>query len=248
MTYVTQSEIETFTGMANTDFKVGGVTMTPDQWTDFITVMIPNVEQIIHRYCNVTSFDSTTSIVELHSGKGASNDEYGTTGASIIYGAMGSTYLPSDRTFNLREMCYTLTSVEEDTNGKLQIPNWVTRAVRSVSVPGDYEVRVQNEVTSVVFNQNVPMYGENNIRITYKCGYGPNSAQYNEIKLMALRMMSNMLLLKKKVQEAVNIRAQGIRDYSQMFDIMNESAILTPNIKEVLDKYKRYPIEGDFFS
>jgi hypothetical protein len=61
-------------------------------------------------------------------------------------------------------------------------------------------------------------------------------------------MMSNLLLHKKKIQEALTIRAQGIRDYSQMFDIMNESAILTENIKLVLDKYKRWNIEGDMFA
>ena len=247
MAYVTQADIESFTGMANTDFKVGSVTMTPAQWTAFITLMEPNIAQAIHRYCNVTSFDSTTDIVELHSGRGASNDEYGTTGSSIVYGAAGSTYIPSDRMFYLREIFYSMTSVQEDMSSKTSIPSWVTRAERSAILAGDYEVITKNEVTYVNFNQNVPLIGDNNVKIAYKCGYGTATSQYLEIKLQSLRMFSNLLLHKKKIQEALTIRAQGIRDYSQMFDIMNESAIMTENIKLILDKYKRYPIEGEMF-
>jgi len=152
----------------------------------------------------------------------------------------------SDKTFNLREVFYSLTKVEEDVSPKTTVASWSTRTERGVTA-GDFEVVTKNEQTSIIFHNNIPMYGENNVRITYKCGYGTSTNQYSQIKLQALRMATNFLLLKKKVQEAVNIRAQGIRDYSQMFDISNESMILTPNIKEVLDKYRRYPIEGSVY-
>jgi hypothetical protein len=246
--YFTVAELETFTGMANTDFKVAGVTMTPAQWSAFLTLMIPNVEQALHRYCNVTSFDPTTAIVELHSGRGATNDEYG-SGANLglAFSGQGTAYIPNDTEFYLRELLYTMTSVEEDTAPKTTIPAWVTRTARSAIVAGDYEVITKNETTLVRFHQNVPSAGNDNVRITYYTGYGTTSAQYLEIKLQALRMMSNLLLHKKKIQEALTIRAQGIRDYSQMFDIMNESAILTENIKLVLDKYKRWNIEGSIY-
>jgi len=248
MAYITQPEIEAFTGMSNTDFKIAGVTMTPDQWTDLITVMVPNIEQTLHRYCNVTSFDPATSIVEYHSGRGATNDEYG-SGANLglAFSGQGTAYIPSDTIFYLRELFYGMTTVEEDTAPKTSVPAWSIRVLRSAVAAGDYEVITKNETTYVQFHQNVPAAGNNNVRITYLTGYGYNTQQYNEIKLQALRMMSNLLLHKKKIQEALTIRAQGIRDYSQMFDIMNESAILTENIKLVLDKYKRWNIEGDIY-
>jgi len=249
MSYVTKAEVESLTSFANTDFKVAGVTMTEAQWTDLITSFIPVIDQAINRYCNVTSFDSSTSIVEYHSGRGASDDEgimYSGGGLTLLGPNVG-TYLTSDRTFYLRELMYSMTSVEEDISSKTSVPNWTTRVVRTALVPGDYEVITQNELTKVIFNQNIPLWGENNVRITYNCGYGAATPQYLEIKLQALRMMSNLLLHKKKIQEAVNIRAQGVRDYSQMFDIMNESAIMTENITLILNKYRRFPIEGDMF-
>jgi hypothetical protein len=249
MTYITQADIEQFTGFTYTNFTIAGAVMSAPQWAAMIAAYIPYVEQIIHRYCNVTSFDPTTEIVEYHSGRGASNDDMGGYNPSYYYYGtqQGSAYITSDRTFYLREPLYSMTTVEEDTSSKTEVPNWVTRVVRSALVPGDYEVRTQNEVSAVVFNQNVPMCGEWNVRITYNCGYGTATAQYAEIKLCALRMMANLLLAKKKIQEVTTIRAQGIRDFSQMFDIMNESQVLTENIRFVLDKYKRWPIEGDMF-
>jgi hypothetical protein len=249
MVYINRGDIEGFTGMTYTDFKVGGVTMTEAQWIDFLTLMIPNIEQALHRYCNVTSFDPSTTLIEYHSGRGATNDEYG-SGANLglAFSGQGTAYIDNDTTFWLRELLYTMTSVYEDTNPKTSVPAWTLRAERTAILAGDYEIVTKNELTCIRFHQNVPAAGNNNVKITYKTGYATTSAQYQEIKLQALRMMSNLLLHKKKIQEALTIRAQGIRDYSQMFDIMNESAILTENIKLVLDKYKRWNIEGDIFA
>jgi hypothetical protein len=223
--------------------------MTESQWITFLSTVLPNIDQMLNRYCNVTSFDPSTTVVEYHSGRGANDDEMGGYSPRYFtYGldTQGTTYLMTDKTFNLREVFYSLTSVEEDVSPKTSVASWSTRTQRGVTA-GDFEVVTKNEQTYIIFHNNIPMYGENNVRITYKCGYGTSTNQYSQIKLQALRMATNFLLLKKKVQEAVNIRAQGIRDYSQMFDISNESMILTPNIKEVLDKYRRYPIEGSVY-
>ena len=237
MTYVTQHEVEAFTGFSYTDFKESGSVMTESQWSDFLGNALGNVDQIIHRYCNVTSFDPTT-IVEYHSGRGANDDEGGSKSPG---------WITSDRTFYLREVLYSFTTAEEDVAAKTAVPSWVERDVRSSIAAGDFEIITQNELTKIVYNQNVPAIGENNVRFTYKCGYGTNTEQYRQIKYCALRMAANYLLHKKKIQEANTIRAQGTRDYSQMFDIMNESAILTENIRLTLDRFKRWNIEGDFF-
>ena len=250
MAYMTVVDVEQFTGMSHTDFKSAGAVMTRPEWLSFVESYITTIEQMIHRHCNVTSFDPTTVITEYHSGRGANDDEMGGYSPRYFtYGidTQGTTYLTSDRTFYLREVFYSLTSVKEDVNPKTSVPSWVSRTERSALVAGDFAVSTKNEVTTVIFHTNIPMYGENNVEIVYKCGYGTSTPQYREIKLCALRMMSNFLLLKKKTQEVTTIRAQGIRDFSQMFDMMNESAILTESIKLILDKYKRFPIEGSWF-
>jgi hypothetical protein len=248
MTYITRSDVEAFTGFSYTDFKVGGQVMTEGQWVEHLNFVLPLIDQMLNRYCNVTSFDPTTSIVELHDGRGANNDEFGTSSVGLVYyGINGTTYNVSDYTFYLREPFYSMTSVEEDTGSKTALQSWQTRTQRTSTVIGDYEVVTKNEVTWIEFNQNIPSAGRNNVRITYMAGYGKTTAQYKEIQLQALRMASNYLLLKKKVQEVTTIRASGIRDFAQMFDIMNESVILTEAIKMVLDKYKRFNIEGDIF-
>jgi len=250
MAYITQADIETYTGFTYTDFKVAGAVMSSVQWAAMITAYIPYIEQMINRYCNVTSFDPTTTITEYHSGRGANDDEMGGYSPRYFtYGldTQGTTYLMSDKTFYLREVFNTLTSVKEDVSPKTSAPSWTARTQRSAGVAGDFEVSTKNEVTAIIFHTNIPMYGENNVEIVYTCGYPTSSNQYKEIQLCALRMMGNLLLAKKKIQEVTTIRAQGIRDFSQMMDIMNESAVLTENVRLTLDKFKRFPIEGSMF-
>lgn len=345
-----------FTGMSYTDFKIGSVPMTESQWVQFLEMVLPNIDQMINRYCNVTTFDCTRAdalITELHDGRGANNDEFGSSQVGLMYyGLNGTTYLATDTDFYLREICYSLTSIQEDTASDNDVSFWVSRYPRgspptyevdtleiysqastngnititlnstytytvaittsmtiaqicaaivaagphtdskgvvwtptstaplvnftagvtgvqtmvgvssgttgiSLNVSqtsigtstygGDYQLITKNETTYIHFVNNVPAAGYNNVKVVYTTGYSTTSPQYAEIKIQALRAATNFMLLKKKIQEALTIRAQGVRDYSQMFDIMNESAILTPNIKEVLDKYRRYPIEGDIY-
>ena len=247
MAYITKEEVEAYTGFTYTDFRESGSVMTETQWDAFLESNISNVDQMINRYCNVTSFDPTTTIVEYHSGKGASDDE-GVSYSGYFLKPYAGSYIDNDREFYLREPLYTLTSVEEDVAPKTSAPSWTARVIRTTGIAGDYELVTKNELSRVVFWQNIPTFGYNNVRITYKCGYGTNTQQYSEIKLCALRTMANFLLHKKKIQEAVNIRAQGVRDYSQMFDIMNESALLTINVTTILDRYRRIPLDGDLFA
>lgn len=247
MAYITKEEVEAYTGFTYTDFKESGTTMTETQWDSFLLSNIGNIDQMVNRYCNVTSFNPTTIIAEYHSGKGASDDE-GVTYSGYFLKPYSGSYIESDREFYLREPLYSIISVEEDVSAKTSVPSWQTRSQRSAVVAGDYEVITRNELSKVVFWQNIPTFGYNNVRINYYCGYGTPTSQYKEIKLCALRMMTNLLLHKKKIQEAVNIRALGVRDYSQMFDIMNESVILANNVTTVLDKYRRIPLDGDLFA
>jgi len=238
MTYVTSVEIETFMGLHHPDFMIGNQPMTKPQWISFTEENVPRVAQILHRYCNVLTFDladAKSAVVEYQSGRGATNDDDKT-----------SEYTDTDITFFLRQLYYTdgthaAVVVEEDMNPKTSVPAWTTRTVRSALVAGDYEVITDRELTLVVFHNNIPLKGRTNVRFTYSTGYLSTSPEYQDLKLQVLRMCENLLLLKKKVQEAGSIRRHGVRDYSQMFDIFNESSILTTQVKESLERYRRFP-------
>jgi len=247
MAYITRDEVEAYTGFNYKDFKESGKEMDETQWESFLISNISNIDQMINRYCNVTSFEPSTTIVEYHSGKGASDDE-GVTYSGYFLKPYSGSYIDSDREFYLREPYISMTLVEEDVAAKTSVPSWTARLARSAVIAGDYEVVTKNELTKIIFWQNIPTFGYNNLRITYKAGYPISSPQYKEIKFCALRTMANFLLHKKKIQEAVNIRALGVRYYSQMFDIMNESALLTINVTTILDKYRRIPLDGDLFA
>jgi hypothetical protein len=57
----------------------------------------------------------------------------------------------------------------------------------------------------------------------------------------------NLLLQKKKVQEATTLRATGARDMSEMFALFNESYVLTNEIKNTLDRYKRRQVDMSLY-
>jgi hypothetical protein len=135
--------------------------------------------------------------------------------------------------------------VYEDTtpNG---VATWTARTARGVTY-GDYKVITDSELTSIRFHANVPIKGIQNVKITYYTGYAPASAQFGEIRLTALRAFKNLIMLKKKTQEASTIRNYAVRDYSQMFEPFDESSVFSESEKAVLDRYKRYPLDGEMF-
>jgi hypothetical protein len=256
--YVTASEVETFTGIAHTDLKVAGGTMSIAEWTDFVTVYQVPIAELIHRYCRVPTFDPAASNalqVEKKSGRGCTNDDFpyirGSTG---LYG-MG-TYLPNDIEFYLKHLYYTGTIdgvvkaplvVEEDTADKTAIPVWTARVERSAVAGGDYEVLTEDELTLVRFHNNVPRIGNQTMRFTYYTGYDPTSDQFKAIKLQVLRCFRNFVMLKKKTQEPFAIRAHGVRDFQTMFEPFDESHILGDLERMALEPYRRFPIPGDMF-
>jgi len=256
--YVTASEVETFTGIAHTDLKVAGVSMSDAQWIDFVETYQVPIADMIHRYCRVITFDPTASNalqVEYKSGRGNTSDELpyirGSTG---LYGS--GEWLPNDIEFYLKHLYYTGTVngvllapvvVQEDTADKAGIPVWETRTVRSALAGGDYEVYTEDELTMIRFHTNVPRKGTTNVRFTYYTGYDPASDQFKAIKLQVLRCFKNFVLLKKKIGEPFTIRAHGVRDFQTMFDPFDESHILGDLEKMALEPYRRFPIPGDMF-
>jgi hypothetical protein len=183
-------------------------------------------------------------VVEYKTGKGTSDDDTPTSG-----------YLDSDVEFYLRNLyleggtpvSYAAIVVEEDLSTPTATPNWTLRTARSSVSAGDYQVITENELTYVRFHNNVPRQGRRNLRFTYYTGYAPTSAEFGDIKLQVLRAFKNLIMLKKKVQEASTIRNYAVRDYSQMFEPFDESSILSESEKTALERYRRLPMDGPMF-
>ena len=232
MALVNRNDVEQYTGFKYTEFTENGLEMTEGQWVEFIDMLIPKITQMIHRFCNVYSFESAT-FTEYHSGRGATN-----------FDSAVSDYNEEDYTFFLKHLYVDTLVVKEDTASKSSVPSWQTRAVRSATVAGDYEIVQENDVTRVFFITNIPAYGRNNVMFTYNTGYASGSVQLNDIKFQCLRAIKNVLLTKKKIQEASTIRNYGVRDYSQMFDAFSEGVVLDDKVKAGLEQYRRAVIPG----
>jgi hypothetical protein len=112
---------------------------------------------------------------------------------------------------------------------------------------GDYEVVTTDELTEVFFYNRIPRKGYNNVKFVYTAGYDPASPQFADIKMVVLRCFKNLMLLKKKIQEPLTIRAHGARDFSTMFEPFNEEQILSDMEKIALDPYRRFPITGPMY-
>lgn len=234
MALVTVNDIEVYTGFKYSEFTDAGEEMTEGTYHEFLAAIIPKVTQMINRYCNVYSFERA-AYTEYHSGRGAQN-----------YDSEFSDYNPEDTVYFLRQLYCDTLLVYEETSTKSSAQVWTARTEKSDLVAGDYEIYQENDVTRVQYWQNIPAQGTNNIKFTYYTGYAATSAPLNDIKFQCLRAIKNILLAKKKVQEASSVRNYGVRDYSQMFDVFNESVILDDKVRQGLDQYRRAIIPAQF--
>jgi hypothetical protein len=161
-------------------------------------------------------------------------------------------YLESDTSFYLRNLYLTDDShvpivVQEDLGGVTGAESWTTRTLRTALTGGDYRVITDNELTEIRFHNNIPLLGYANVKFTYYTGYALTSVQFQDIKLQVMRAFKNLIMMKKKVQEATTVRNFGVRDFSTMFEPFDESAILSQSEKDALDRYKRLPLDGPMF-
>lgn len=237
--YFTIQEMKEFMGFSARDLKVNGVQMTDDDFLNLVLAFEPRIAQMVHRYCNVPTFFPTL-IVEYKNGRGASDDD-----------SARSDFLESDTSFYLRNLYLTDSTHEAivvqedvDTTGA---ESWTTRTLRTSLTGGDYRVITDNELTEVRFHANIPLQGYANVKFTYYTGYATTSAQFQDIKLQVMRAFKNLIMMKKKVQEATTARNYGVRDFSTMFEPFDESSILSQSEKDALERYRRYPLDGPMF-
>jgi len=239
--YFTIQELKDLVGFSEKDMKTAGLQMNEVQFQGLVDLYEPKIAQMVHRFCYVTDF-RPTQVTEYKSGRGASDDDSAT-----------SDYLDSDVEYYLRNLylsgpspTYTLV-VEEDMSPPTATPSWTIRTERSNTSAGDYQIFPEDELTLIRFHSNVPRAGKRNVRMTYYTGYAPTSAEFGDIKLQVIRAFKNLLMLKKKTQEASTIRNYAVRDYSQMFEPFDESSILSESEKTALERYRRLPLDGPMF-
>ena len=148
---LSNTDIEEFCGITYTDMKQNGLPMTSAQWISFCTTYIEIISQVIHRYCNVPTFDPgqpEALITEYRSGRGPSDDwDY------------RYEYLPSDYQYYLRELYYPGGTVNNatipgllvyvDVGGVSAPPEWTLRKSRtSGATPEVDAILVTNGPTS----------------------------------------------------------------------------------------------------
>jgi hypothetical protein len=238
---LTSADIEQFTGITFTDMKIDGRNMTALEWDTFCLAYIDIIAQTVHNYLNVPTFDPAqpeAAIVELHSGKGATDDS-----------VWPVQYTAADGQFYLKELYYSTPAIviEEDTAGKTAVPAWTARTPRSALAGGDYEVITKGLVTMISFHNNIPAYGTNNLRFTYTTGYPATSKPYKDIKFQVLRVFKNLILVKKNIQAVLTITAQGGRDFQGLTNQYNEGQILSHMEESVLKRYRRWMVPGGPF-
>lgn len=238
--YFTLQELKDFMGFSARDMKTAGVQMSDTEFGAFVTEYEPRIAQMVHRFCNVIDFRPTL-ITELKNGRGASNDD-----------TARSDYLESDVSYYLRNLYVTDGThdpivVAEDLGSPTGAESWITRTLRTTITGGDYRVITDNELTEIRFHTNIPRQGYGNVKFTYYTGYSSMSAQFQDIKLQVMRCAKNLIMMKKKVQEATTARNFGVRDFSTMFEPFDESSVLSQTEKDALDRYKRYPLDGPMF-
>jgi hypothetical protein len=238
--YFTLQELKDFMGFSARDMKTAGVQMSDTEFGSFVQEYEPRIAQMVHRFCNVIDFRPTL-VTEYKNGRGASNDD-----------TSRDDFLESDYSFYLRNLYLTDSTyipivVSEDLGSPTGAESWTTRTLRSSLAGGDYRVITDNELTEIRFHNNIPLEGYANVKFTYYTGYSLTSAPFQDIKLQVMRCAKNLIMMKKKVQEATTARNFGVRDFSTMFEPFDESSVLSQSEKDALERYRRYPLDGPMF-
>lgn len=237
MPYVSQLDVEAFTGFGYNDMMQGGKAMTQNQWSNYCTEdLIPRIEQMVHRFCGVASFFEHT-VVELHNSPGEMDylNDYmswmtpGGPGVEV-------TEVPE---IVLAENCISVASVEFRPDQWIE--NWIPM-IRVGSQGGDWREETMDEMTHIYLN-SLPPKGKANIRITYQAGYPIGSPQLQEIALIVLRIIRINIEEKLKFQQAGLVRNTNVRDYMPMYDINKErhkdQYYIPDDIRNELKRYQR---------
>ena len=233
MIYFNQQSLEAFTGFATTSFKDAGITMTASAWISLVEQLDLGIAGWMHRWCGVATFGSHL-VEEYHNGRGEN-------------GVWLDSYEETDRSFFLRQPPTGDPALYVDCADVTQPPSWQQVASRGPATGGSYQYYCQEGLGTIRFHEHVPLAGYNNVKIVYWSGFPEGSEDLEQIKLIAKRLATGVLLYKKKIQESQTIRNTGVQDYSQMFELDRDRKIFTPEIEMTLNHYKRWQFGGGGF-
>lgn len=247
--YVSQTDIEQFAGVSYADFKQAGTQMTSSQWTALCTALSNKVTAAINRYCNVDTFFVHLA-TEYHDSSGLTGDWFD-----------GDEYRERDRRFYFQqqplytssysssEPVYRSVRIWVDANTESGTKCWVPYNQRNTSTAYSWDIRRNFDLYYVRFHSDVPSAGRNRVILQYWAGYPTSSYEIEDIKMIALKAVTeNLLMLKKKIQESTTIRASGVRDFAPMFEMRGmDTSILSENVKKELDRYKIHMVNTEFW-
>lgn len=235
MIYFDRDSLEAFTGFATSSFKDAGVVMSATAWQTLVTELDYSVAGWMHRWCGVPTFGSH-AVEEYHDGRFDNTKTY------------SDTYEESDRQFFLRESPTGFPTVYVDSADLSEPPSWVEMTPRSAATGGEYIYTLDQGLGIVRFHNSVPNKGYQNVKLTYWAGFPEGSEDLEQIRLIAKRLATNILLYKKKIQESQTIRNTGVRDYSEMFELERDIKVFTPELEMTLTRYRRYTFGMGGFS
>lgn len=247
--YVSQADIEQFAGVSSADFKQAGTQMTATQWASLCTTLSNKVSAAINRYCNVDTFFVHLA-TEYHDGKGCTGDWFD-----------ANEYREEDRRFYFQQQPlyastyssgdpqYMGVNVWVDANNESGTKYWVPFYRRGTQYIRAWEIRERFGLSYLRFHSDTPSTGRNNVKIEYYAGFATDSQEISDLKMIALKAVTeNLLMLKKKIQESTTIRASGVRDFAPMFEMRGmDTSILGDNVKKELDRYKIHMVNTDFW-
>ena len=128
------------------------------------------------------------------------------------------------------------------------IQSYITRTqAGNIVNGGDYEVQIINGLPRIVYYNNIPARGVNNIKFTYNTGYAATSQEYAELVMISTRACINFLNYKKMEQATQVIQTSGVEDIVKLWGGLNDKTLGSNGVMEDLDRYKRFPIEGSMF-
>lgn len=228
MIYFDRESLEAFTGFATVSFKDAGNTMTASVWEQLVEDLDRSVAGWMHRWCGVPTFGSH-QVEEYHNGRGANSVD-----------VEGELYDETDRIFFLRQPPTGTPEVYVDASDLTQVPSWTPMYLRSPATAGQFQFTIDGDLGIIRFHNSVPISGQQNVKIIYWSGFPEGSEDLEQIRLIAKRLATNLLLYKKKIQESQTIRNTGVRDYSEMFELDRDKKVFTPELEMTLSHYRRF--------
>ena len=221
--YCTIEEVEFARGLSNKDFMQGGKVMSTEEYHNFMTQAIQWCSQAMNRYCNVKTFE-LHDVVEYHNGR---------------YNGYDEPENQYETDYFLKQFpVYSIGNVWVDRVQSNAPANFVLQPMRTDTQSGNYIANIDNELGYIHFVSHYPSKGFNNVKVEYVAGYPRDSEQYQELKLICVRLMINFQLIKKKSQEIAVVRNTNVSDYSPFYSIGMSEELFSPHIKSELDRYK----------